>query len=398
MQRTILVIYSKWLKPSEFPRKGDPEDNATFVTLTIELIPTSIEYARVFRDDRPLIAITQPFGFGSRGHMDITIKDIGLFKLHDKADTYSPGNFGFFLSSLDQESVLEQDVMAGKCMLDRMLQLVLLHTVANATSHVDIKDGGMFILYFANCERHMPVSFDVRVETFNLVGPNEKKDYLSIGEMELQIMYWAIMYKVIEVHGSAHGWNWVYYIFTFFRGMLFFSVVVLIGTGWSYMRPFIEDRTRKVLMVVVPLQVFANIAIIITSEESRAIRDWLTWRAIFHLVDLICCCAILLPIVWSIKRLRDASHTDGKAARMLEKLTLFRQFYVIVVVFLYFTRIVVYLLENTLENTREYRYQWIAQAINELATLGFYVWVGMKFRPNADNPYTKLHQEEVEMA
>jgi len=145
-------------------------------------------------------------------------------------------------------------------------------------------------------------------------------------------------------------------------------------------------------------QVFANIAIIITSEESRAIRDWLTWRAIFHFVDLVCCCAILLPIVWSIKRLRDASQTDGKAARMLEKLTLFRQFYVIVVVFLYFTRIVVYLLENTLENTQAYGYQWIAQAANELATLGFYVWVGLKFRLNADNPYTKLHQEEVEMA
>jgi hypothetical protein len=37
--------------------------------------------------------------------------------------------------------------------------------------------------------------------------------------------------------------------------MLFFSLVVLIGTGWSYMRPFIDERTRKVLMVVVPLQV-----------------------------------------------------------------------------------------------------------------------------------------------
>jgi len=54
----------------------------------------------------------------------------------------------------------------------------------------------------------------------------------------------------------------------------------------------------------------------------------------------------------------------------------------------------VYLLENSLE----YRYHWVAQAANELATLAFYVWVGVKFRPNADNPYTKLHQEEVEMA
>ena len=39
------------------------------------------------------------------------------------------------------------------------------------------------------------------------------------------------------------------------RGLLFFGVVVLIGTGWSYMKPFIDDRTRQVLMIVIPLQV-----------------------------------------------------------------------------------------------------------------------------------------------
>jgi hypothetical protein len=25
------------------------------------------------------------------------------------------------------------------------------------------------------------------------------------------------------------------------------------------------------------------------------------------------------------------------------------------------------------------------------------VWVGVKFAPNSDNPYTKLRQEEIEM-
>ncbi len=39
------------------------------------------------------------------------------------------------------------------------------------------------------------------------------------------------------------------------RGLLFFTVVVLIGTGWSYMKPFIDDNTKRILMVVVPLQV-----------------------------------------------------------------------------------------------------------------------------------------------
>lgn len=41
----------------------------------------------------------------------------------------------------------------------------------------------------------------------------------------------ALMYHYIEATGSADGWNIAYYVFTFFRGILFFTVVVLIGTG-----------------------------------------------------------------------------------------------------------------------------------------------------------------------
>jgi hypothetical protein len=52
------------------------------------------------------------------------------------------------------------------------------------------------------------------------------------------------------------------------------------------------------------VQVLANLALVITEEESPSIRDWLTWRDIFHVVDIVCCCAILFPIVWSIKQVR----------------------------------------------------------------------------------------------
>ena len=50
--------------------------------------------------------------------------------------------------------------------------------------------------------------------------------------------------------------------------------------------------------------------------------------------------------------------TDGKAARNLLKLQLFRQFYVMVVVYIYFTRIVVYLLRSTMP----YQYAWLPDA------------------------------------
>lgn len=33
------------------------------------------------------------------------------------------------------------------------------------------------------------------------------------------------------------------------------QVVVLIGTGWSYMKPLLNDREKRILMIVIPLQV-----------------------------------------------------------------------------------------------------------------------------------------------
>ena len=71
------------------------------------------------------------------------------------------------------------------------------------------------------------------------------------------------------------------------------------------------------------------------------------WKQVFVMIDLICCGAILLPVVWSIRHLQDASRTDGKAAISLEKLKLFRHFYIMVVCYVYFTRIIVYLLRIT---------------------------------------------------
>lgn len=40
----------------------------------------------------------------------------------------------------------------------------------------------------------------------------------------------------------------------------------------------------------------ANLAIIITSEESPAFNAWLTWKDLLHLVDIVCCCAVLFPV------------------------------------------------------------------------------------------------------
>ena len=49
---------------------------------------------------------------------------------------------------------------------------------------------------------------------------------------------------------------------------------MLIGTGWSYLKVFLAEKEKKILMVVIPLQVMAEVAIIILDEDTPAARNW----------------------------------------------------------------------------------------------------------------------------
>ena len=126
----------------------------------------------------------------------------------------------------------------------------------------------------------------------------------------------------------------------------------------------------------------------------------------------------MIPIIWSIKHLREASQSDGKgtttlllslsflysffssslfysswfqAARNLQKLRLFRQFYLIVVSYIYFTRIIIYLLDAALP----FKLLFLGDVFTETATLCFFVVVGYKFRPVQANPYFNVEEEDA---
>ena len=36
---------------------------------------------------------------------------------------------------------------------------------------------------------------------------------------------------------------------------MMFVVIILIGTGWSLLKPFLNDREKKIFLIVLPLQV-----------------------------------------------------------------------------------------------------------------------------------------------
>ncbi|KAG2469775.1 GP107 protein, partial [Polypterus senegalus] len=77
------------------------------------------------------------------------------------------------------------------------------------------------------------------------------------------------------------------------------------------------------------------------------------------------------------------------AAIILAKLKLFRHYYVMIVCYIYFTRIIAILIKITVP----FQWKWIYQLLDELATLIFFVLTGYKFRPACGNPYLLLPTE-----
>ena len=121
--------------------------------------------------------------------------------------------------------------------------------------------------------------------------------------------------------------------------------ILLVGTGWTFIKNILTENERRLFVIVVPLQILAITAYIFLEEKEEGEAVYITWRQLFFLLDVICCGAILFPIVWSIRHLEQSSQTDGKAAISLRKLKIFKHFYIMVICYIYFTRIIGYLLK-----------------------------------------------------
>ncbi|KAK3227733.1 hypothetical protein Dsin_007595 [Dipteronia sinensis] len=411
----------------------------------ISLTTAEIKTLTISADARPMI-LFEKFGFTHTGHVTISVSSVAVSS-STSAPNPNPSRLGFFL--LSEESLLQVLVEIQQnpnfCVLDSHYILHLFNfrdlsppPQSRFEQSYPVTAPNEYSLFFANCAPESQVSMNVRTEVYNL-DRDGSKDFLSAGLTQLPTLFFlfSITYisflgiwiyvcvtnkrsvhrihllmaglllmkalnlifaaedkHVVKVTGTPHGWDVLFYIFQLIRVVLLFTVIVLIGTGWSFLKPFLQEKEKKVLMIVIPLQVLANVASVVIGETGPFIKDWVTWNQMFLLVDIICCCAIIFPIVWSIRSLRETSKTDGKAARNLAKLTLFRQFYIVVIGYLYFTRIVVF----ALKTIAAYKYQWVSNAAEETASLAFYLVIFYMFRPVERNEYFALDEDEEEAA
>ena len=177
----------------------------------------------------------------------------------------------------------------GFCVLtsEHALPVLRLNDVlpGGATSTVTIDDPGEYAVVLSNCQDGVEVTMDVRTEMYNVRRPDGTRDYLPVGLQPLPAIYavvsavyvaflagwvWTcsrqraaaerihavmgalLLFKAlktacaaedawfVERTGTPHGWDVTFYVFGFFKGVLLLTVILLIGTGWSFIKPYLQ--------------------------------------------------------------------------------------------------------------------------------------------------------------
>eukprot|EP00906_Rhabdomonas_costata_P010292 RCo014444 len=207
---------------------------------------------------------------------------------------------------------------------------------------------GFLSLFFYNCNDNSKTryTFTIEVVEYNL-DDDGRINYLSLGKALLPLMYgcYGVVYTlfflgflylmvkhrtrvhkihylmallvflkfvslyleaahlyVIQIFGHGRLYADVpYYTTLSLKGMLLFFVILLVGTGWSFIKPFLTENEKKIVLVVVPLVMIDSIAIVVEDTINEGQAAWSTWRDIRRILDVIACCAVLLPVVWSIR-------------------------------------------------------------------------------------------------
>ncbi|KAG0072834.1 hypothetical protein BGZ89_002421 [Linnemannia elongata] len=416
----------------------------TASSLLVATALAAVSYARpelIISDDQRAIVNIGSYGFLPGATLDMKLQDLEITKY--KGDDGEETRVGFLI----QKGPTEADAVNWEegCLLDdpiikeeieqgRSEFLRLDATKTTFEYHHDVIKGEeeMWNMLFLNCPRSL-VSFKLKTTEIN-PGNN----YLSAGDIPLPKVYggvalayfvasglWAYMllkkdtkvfwpHKLIFVLAvmigiqktfqaikisymrtgvDAEGWTVMYYIFAFLKGSLSILIITLIASGWMFIKPFLSQKDKKIILIIIPLQIISNVASTIQNETAIGSINWEFWSQVFPLVDLVSCVVILGVIVQTQRHLSEAAEAEGKVAENKTKYKLWGSFYLVTVTYIYLTRILVEFMKVALP----FQYvNWLVELLNEAITLGFYATIGWKFRPYANNPYTLIDEDDLD--
>ncbi|XP_052626861.1 protein CANDIDATE G-PROTEIN COUPLED RECEPTOR 7 [Lactuca sativa] len=319
-------------------------------------------------NNRHKILISE-FKFSNDGYISFVISSVTATSTSSRPD---PSRFGFILQSPKVRNRFEfqQNTI---CPLDFKLNTLLFtfqdlshdpQTSFNKT--YTITNPGMNSLFFVNCNYESVVTMDGRVALYN-TNDGTTKNYLSGELRQLPFLYifsafiyvcflgfWILVcfknrrsfHRVhllmgvllvmnlvvlisaatdlyyVKFTGTPHGSDVLYHMCKFVRTVLLFTLIVLIGNGYCFWKPFLEVKEKLVLMIVILLQVWVNVYAIFewkagpyNNEED--VVDSLS-------IDFICCFVIFVPIWFSVIWFNKDNHeTDGNDVMNRVRLFLF---------------------------------------------------------------------------
>lgn len=95
----------------------------------------------------------------------------------------------------------------------------------------------------------------------------------------LSLMFHSINYHFIEKRGEhVETWAILYYIAHLLKGAVLFITIVLIGTGWTFIKHILSDKDKKIFMIVIPLQVSMNLYIKLVARILKRLPPFRCWR------------------------------------------------------------------------------------------------------------------------
>ncbi|KAE9445309.1 hypothetical protein C3L33_22793, partial [Rhododendron williamsianum] len=215
----------------------------------------------------------------------------------------------------------------------------------------------------------------------------------------LNLLFVAEDKHYIKVTGTPHGWDLWFYLFHFLRALLLVTVIMLIGTGWTILKPTLHAEDKETLAVGVTIQVFASIAHVYIDEIGPSNSNYLYLTLALFVVDFIGFTIVFVPIFSMMKTLKEATKTDGTAARDLGKMRLLSYFNRCVLAFWQVKWFAwIYVTGFSSDTDEDCGLEWLIVIIEEIVALGFYIGMFYLFRPREKNEYFVVQDEETALA
>ena len=148
---------------------------------------------------------------------------------------------------------------------------------------------------------------------------------------------------------GKHDFTTSLYLFVLgLKSAVFLAAVLLLGSGWVYLRPFLGKQEKRAISLVLALQIAASVFFALSKKEDTNFSTELGAEAFSFLIELFCFIYSFSVILATIKELENAVGVKEKEKFNLLKLKQFQRFYKIVMVFYYSSNIFMWVLSAIL--------------------------------------------------